>query len=80
MVEPLAGYGGLVSVGQQAFAGMGAYAMFGMVILAGWDPRPVDPDCRGCRADPCNPNCIFAFRLQGAYFASEMGHCRGQCD
>jgi branched-chain amino acid transport system permease protein len=41
----LAGYGGLVSVGQQAFVGMGAYAMFGGVILGGWT-RSLDPDCR----------------------------------
>jgi branched-chain amino acid transport system permease protein len=36
----LAGYGGLVSVGQQAFVGIGAYAMFGVVILMGFDPVP----------------------------------------
>jgi branched-chain amino acid transport system permease protein len=36
----LAGYGGLVSVGQQAFVGIGAYAMFGVVILMGFDPFP----------------------------------------
>jgi branched-chain amino acid transport system permease protein len=36
----LAGYGGLVSVGQQAFVGIGAYAMFGVVILMGFDPIP----------------------------------------
>src|SRR5690606_4961248 len=34
----LAGYGGLVSVGQQAFVGMGAYALFAAVILWGLDP------------------------------------------
>ncbi|RUT92863.1 branched-chain amino acid ABC transporter permease, partial [Mesorhizobium sp. M7A.T.Ca.US.000.02.2.1] len=34
----LAGYGGLVSVGQQAFVGIGAYAMFAGVILLGWNP------------------------------------------
>ena len=31
----LAGYGGLVSIGQQAFVGIGAYALFGAVILWG---------------------------------------------
>ena len=36
----LAGYGGLVSIGQQAFVGMGAYALFGGVILWGLDPVP----------------------------------------
>jgi branched-chain amino acid transport system permease protein len=35
----LAGYGGLVSVGQQAFVGIGAYAMFGVVILMGASTR-----------------------------------------
>jgi len=34
----IAGYGGMVSVGQQAFVGIGAYAMFGGVLLWGWDP------------------------------------------
>src|ERR1700679_2232562 len=34
----LAGYGGLVSVGQQAFVGIGAYAMFAGVIRFGWNP------------------------------------------
>ena len=34
----LAGYAGLVSVGQQAFVGFGAYTMFGAVILLGLDP------------------------------------------
>lgn len=34
----LAGYGGLVSVGPQAFVGNGPYAMFGAAILWGWDP------------------------------------------
>ena len=36
----LAGYAGLVSVGQQAFVGIGAYAMFAGVIVWGWDPVP----------------------------------------
>ena len=34
----LAGFAGLVSVGQQAFVGIGAYAMFACVILWGMDP------------------------------------------
>ena len=36
----LAGYGGLVSVGQQAFVGIGAYSLYGSVILGGADPVP----------------------------------------
>jgi ABC-type branched-subunit amino acid transport system permease subunit len=47
----LAGYGGLVSVGQQAFVGIGAYAMFGVVILMGSRSDPGDPDGRVWR--PC---------------------------
>ncbi|MEC9103078.1 MAG: branched-chain amino acid ABC transporter permease, partial [Pseudomonadota bacterium] len=34
----LAGFAGLVSVGQQAFVGIGAYGMFAAVILWGLDP------------------------------------------
>ena len=34
----LAGFAGLVSVGQQAFVGIGAYVMFAAVILWGFDP------------------------------------------
>src|SRR6185437_10535493 len=36
----LAGYAGLVSVGQQAFVGLGGYALFGLTILAGMPPLP----------------------------------------
>ena len=36
----IAGFGGMVSVGQQAFVGIGAYAMFAAVILWGLDPVP----------------------------------------
>lgn len=65
----LAGYGGLVSVGQQAFVGMGAYAMFGMVILAGWDPVPSILFAGLAALILAIPTAFFAFRLQGAYFA-----------
>ena len=34
----LAGYGGLVSVGQQAFVGLGAYGLFGAAIVWGIGP------------------------------------------
>ncbi|MGO8425999.1 branched-chain amino acid ABC transporter permease, partial [Rhizobium ruizarguesonis] len=34
----LAGYAGLISVGQQLFVGCGGYALFGVVILTGLDP------------------------------------------
>jgi len=34
----LAGYAGLVSVGQQAYVGLGAYTLFALAILAGISP------------------------------------------
>ena len=65
----LAGYGGLVSVGQQAFVGIGAYAMFAGVILMGIDPVLAIP-LGGLAALALSvPTAFFAFRLQGAYFA-----------
>jgi branched-chain amino acid transport system permease protein len=65
----LAGYGGLVSVGQQAFVGIGAYAMFGGVILWGWDPVPAILLGGIAAILLAVPTAFFAFRLQGAYFA-----------
>lgn len=34
----LAGYADIVTVGQQAFVGIGAYAFFGFLVLAGFNP------------------------------------------
>ncbi len=65
----LAGYGGLVSVGQQAFVGIGAYAMFAAVILAGVDPVFAIPLGGLAALAFAVPTAFFAFRLQGAYFA-----------
>lgn len=65
----LAGYGGLVSVGQQAFVGFGAYAMFGAVILYGLDPVPSILIAGVAALLLAIPTAFFAFRLQGAYFA-----------
>lgn len=65
----LAGYGGLVSVGQQAFVGIGAYAMFAGVILWGWDPVPAILLGGVAALILALPTAWFAFRLQGAYFA-----------
>ncbi len=65
----LAGYGGLVSVGQQAFVGLGAYAMFGAVILWGMDPVPALILSGVIATIVAVPTAFFAFRLYGAYFA-----------
>ncbi|MBN9219850.1 MAG: branched-chain amino acid ABC transporter permease [Mesorhizobium sp.] len=65
----LAGYAGLVSVGQQAFVGFGAYAMFALVILAGLDPLAAIVLAGIASALLAVPTAFFLFRLQGAYFA-----------
>lgn len=65
----LAGYAGLVSVGQQAFVGVGAYALFGAVILLGIDPVAAVPLAGVAALLLAVPTAFFAFRLQGAYFA-----------
>ncbi|MDF1709073.1 MAG: branched-chain amino acid ABC transporter permease [Paracoccaceae bacterium] len=65
----LAGYGGLVSVGQQAFVGMGGYALFGAAILWGMDPLWALPLGGLVALAVAVPTAFFVFRLQGAYFA-----------
>jgi branched-chain amino acid transport system permease protein len=65
----IAGYGGMVSVGQQAFVGIGAYAMFAGVILWGWDPVPALLLGGLAALLLAIPMAFFAFRLAGAYFA-----------
>jgi len=65
----LAGFAGLVSVGQQAFVGIGAYTMFAAVILWGVDPL-VGVALGGLAAMVfAVPMAFFVFRLNGAYFA-----------
>lgn len=65
----LAGFAGLVSVGQQAFVGLGAYSMFWAVIIGGLDPL-VGIALGGVVAMLfAIPMAVFVFRLQGAYFA-----------
>ncbi len=65
----LAGFAGLVSVGQQAFVGTGAYAMFAAVILGGVDPLWGIVIGGAAAAALSVPIAIFTFRLNGAYFA-----------
>ena len=65
----LAGYGGLVSVGQQAFVGIGAYSLYGAVILGNIDPVPAILLAGVAALILAVPVAFFAFRLQGAYFA-----------
>jgi branched-chain amino acid transport system permease protein len=65
----LAGYAGLVSVGQQAFVGCGAYAMFAAISLGGLDPMLAVLLGGVAAAILSVATGIFVFRLQGAYFA-----------
>ena len=62
----LAGYGGLVSIGQQAFVGIGGYAMFAVVILWGYDPVPAILIGGVAALALAVPFGFFAFRLHGA--------------
>ena len=67
----LAGYAGLVSVGQQAFVGLGGYLLFALTIGVGVDPIARDNGAVGRRSPPpsqCRPRFVV-FRLRGAYFA-----------
>lgn len=65
----LAGYGGLVSVGQQAFVGMGAYALYAAVIIGGADPVAAIPLAGLAAVALAVPAGFLVFRLHGAYFA-----------
>ncbi len=65
----LAGYTGLVSVGQQSFVGFGAYIVFSLALLAGWNPLYAVPMAGIATALIAIPVAKLVFRLQGAYFA-----------
>ncbi|MGY4320009.1 branched-chain amino acid ABC transporter permease [Bradyrhizobium sp. JR3.5] len=65
----LAGWGGLVSVGQQAFVGLGAYALFGGIVLAGLDPVAAIPLAGLFAALIAAVLGPLLFRLEGPYFA-----------
>ena len=65
----LAGYAGLISVGQQVFVGFGAYTMFGCVILFGIDPVVAILIAGLLSVVLAIPTAFFTFRLYGPYFA-----------
>lgn len=65
----LAGYGGMVSIGQQAFFGLGGYVMLMLGNFAGVNPFvavPLGALAAGLVAIPVS---FVAFRLSGGYFA-----------
>ncbi len=65
----LAGYGGMVSIGQQAFFGIGGYAMLALGNFAGVNPFIAVPLGACAAALVAIPVSFVAFRLAGGYFA-----------
>jgi branched-chain amino acid transport system permease protein len=65
----LAGYGGMVSIGQQAFFGFGGYMMLMLGNFAGVNPFVAIPLAALATAVIAVPVSWVAFRLSGGYFA-----------
>src|SRR5207248_10256825 len=65
----LAGYAGLISVGQQAFVGLGGYLLFALVAGAGIDPMAAIVMSGLIAAVLAVPTGLVVFRLRGPYFA-----------
>jgi branched-chain amino acid transport system permease protein len=65
----LAGYSGLISVGQQAFVGLGGYMLFSLAMFAGVPVLWALPLAGVLTALIALPTAMVAFRLSGPYFA-----------
>ena len=65
----LAGYGGLVSIGHQAFLGLGGYLLFALANHAGVNPFLCVPLAGLFAALVAWPTAYVVFRLHGGYFA-----------
>ena len=65
----LAGYAGLVSVGQQAFVGIGAYAFFFLTDSLAWHVYPAMALAGPIAGLISIPVAFAVFRLRGHYFA-----------
>ena len=65
----LAGYTGLVSVGQQAFVGFGSYVLMSLCVLLSFNPLLAIPIAGLAAVIIALPVGKLVFRLQGAYFA-----------
>jgi branched-chain amino acid transport system permease protein len=65
----LAGYGGLLSVGQQGFVGLGAYSLVVLGLLGGLNAFVVVPLAGVVGAVAAAVIAPLAFRLRGAHFA-----------
>jgi len=65
----MAGYAGLVSVGQQAFVGFGGYMLFALTMFGGLHPMTAIFAAGLLGALISLPVAALIFRLRGAYFA-----------
>ena len=65
----MAGYAGLVSVGQQAYVGFGGYTLFALTIFGGIHPVSAIAVAGLLGAVIAVPVALLIFRLRGAYFA-----------
>jgi branched-chain amino acid transport system permease protein len=65
----LAGYGGMVSIGQQAYIGVGGYGLVYLASTVGVDPFLAVPVAAVVCALLAWPTSYLAFRLDGGYFA-----------
>ena len=65
----LAGYGGMVSIGQQAYLGLGGYMLVALGNFAGMNPFLAVPLGALAAMAAAYPISRIAFRLQGGHFA-----------
>lgn len=65
----LAGYSGLISVGQQAFVGLGGYMLFSLTMFAGVPVLIALPLAGVLTGTLAFPTALVAFRLSGPHFA-----------
>jgi branched-chain amino acid transport system permease protein len=65
----LAGYGGMVSIGQQAYFGIGGYVMLVLANYCGVSPFLAVPVAGAVAVVIAVPVSRIAFRLEGGYFA-----------
>lgn len=65
----MAGYAGLVSVGQQAYVGFGGYMLFALTMFGGLHPLAAIALAGVLGAIIAAPVALLIFRLRGAYFA-----------
>jgi branched-chain amino acid transport system permease protein len=65
----LAGYAGLVSIGQQAYVGLGGYALFALASFLKLNPILALPLAGIVAGLVAVPTALLVFRLRGPYFA-----------